>query len=57
MSRRYPVVTPSNTAHLANRLAQPFSKRNLLCAARTIAPALFVLALSGVAHAQGTMDF
>ncbi len=57
MSRRYRVVIPSSTAHLAKRLAQPFSKRNLLCAARTIAPALFALALSGVAHAQGTMDF
>ena len=48
---------PSNTAHLAKRLALPFSKRNLLCAACTIAPALFALALSGVALAQGTMDF
>jgi hypothetical protein len=57
MSRRYRVVIPSSTAHLAKRLAQPFSKRNLLCAARAIAPALFPLVLSGVAHAQGTMDF
>ena len=57
MSSRYLVVVPSNAAHLAKQLAHPFSKRNLLCAARTIALALFALALSGVAHAQGTMDF
>jgi hypothetical protein len=57
MSSRYRVVIPSNTAHLAKRLAQPFFKRNLLCAARAMAPTLFALAFSGVAHAQGTMDF
>ena len=51
------LVIPRKTTHLAKRLAQLFSKRNLLCAARTMAPALFALALSGVAHAQGTMDF
>ncbi|MBB5064892.1 hypothetical protein [Granulicella mallensis] len=57
MSRRYRVVIPSNSAYLAKRLAQLFSKQNLRCAARAVTPALFVLALSGVAHAQGTMDF
>jgi hypothetical protein len=57
MSSKSHVVIPSNAAHLAKRLAQPFSKRNLLCAARVMAPPLFALALSGVAHAQGTMDF
>ena len=57
MSRRYREVIPSSTAHLAKRLAQPFSHRNLLCAARALAPALFALALSGTVHAQGTMDF
>ncbi len=57
MSRRYRIVIPRNTAHFAKRLAQPFSKHNLLCAARVLAPALFAFAISGVAHAQGTMDF
>jgi hypothetical protein len=57
MSSRYRLVIPSSTTHLAKRLAQPFSKRNLLHAARAIAPTLLALALSGVAHAQGTMDF
>ncbi|AEU37585.1 hypothetical protein AciX8_3285 [Granulicella mallensis MP5ACTX8] len=51
------VVIPSSTARLATRLAQPFTKQNLLCAARAIAPALFALTLSNAAHAQGTMDF
>jgi hypothetical protein len=50
-------VMPCSTTHFAKRLAQLLSKRNLLCAARAMAPALFGLALSGVAHAQGTMDF
>ena len=57
MSRRYRVVIPGNSARLAKRLAQPFSKRNLLCVVRAIAPALLALTLSSVAHAQGTMDF
>src|ERR1700691_1553793 len=56
MSRRTHAVIPS-PPHLAKRLAQLLSKRNLLCAARVMAPALFGVALSGVAHAQGTMDF
>ena len=49
------VVIPSNTARFAKRLAQPFTKQNLLCAVRAIAPALFALTLSSAA--QGTMDF
>jgi hypothetical protein len=57
MSRRYRVVIPGNSAHLAKRLAQPFSKQNLRSVARAVSPVLFGLALSGVAHAQGTMDF
>jgi aryl-alcohol dehydrogenase-like predicted oxidoreductase len=32
-------------------------KRLQICAARTSAPLLFVVVLSSVAHAQGTMDF
>jgi len=57
MSSRYRVVIPSNTAHLAKRLAQPFSKRKLLYAARLIGPTLVALTFAGAAHAQGTMDF
>jgi hypothetical protein len=56
MFRRSHAVMPRSTTHLAKRLAQSFSKRNLLCAARVMAPASWV-ALSGVAHGQGTMDF
>ena len=57
MSSRYRVVVPSNTAHLAKRLAQPFSKRKLLHAVRMMGPTLVALTFAGVAHAQGTMDF
>jgi hypothetical protein len=42
---------------LANRRASPFSKQTLANAARAMAPILFALTLSSVAHAQGTMDF
>jgi hypothetical protein len=57
MFRRSHAVMSRSTTHLAKRLAQSFSKLNLLCAVRAMAPALFGIALSGVAHAQGTMDF
>ena len=42
---------------LANRKASPFSKQSITHAARVMAPALLALAISSVAHAQGTMDF
>jgi hypothetical protein len=45
------------TAHLAKRLAQPFSKRTFLQVARAMAPTLVALSFAGAAHAQGTMDF
>ena len=60
MSLSYTLVLPRKTAHLAKRLAQPFSKRNLLHAARVMGPTILALAFAGVAnvaHAQGTMDF
>ncbi len=60
MSLSYTRVIPRKTAHLAKRLAQPFSKRNLLHAIRVMAPTLLALSFAGVAnvaHAQGTMDF
>jgi hypothetical protein len=41
----------------ATRRAQPFSRRNLLHAARVMGPTLVALTFAGVAHAQGTMDF
>ena len=47
----------SKTAHLAKRLAQPFSKKTLLHLTRMGRPTLVALVLAGVAHAQGTMDF
>ena len=54
-------VIPRRTTRLAKRLAQPFSKRNLLETAHVIGPTLtallFMGAGSAVAHAQGTMDF
>ena len=42
---------------LANRKASPFSKQSIAHAARVMAPTFFALAVSSVAHAQGTMDF
>src|SRR5581483_6414281 len=54
-------VISRKTIPLAKRLAQPFSKRNLLEAAHVMGPTLtallFMGASSAVAHAQGTMDF
>jgi hypothetical protein len=41
----------------AKRLAQSFFKQRLLQALRAATPALVALTFSGVAHAQGTMDF
>jgi hypothetical protein len=45
------------TANRAKRWAQPFTKRQLLQAARALWPMLATLAVASVAHAQGTMDF
>jgi hypothetical protein len=42
---------------LANRKTSPFSKQSIAHAARVMAPVLFALTISSVAHAQGTMDF
>lgn len=41
----------------ANGWAQPFSKRPLLQAMRVMGPTVVALTLTGVAQAQGTMDF
>ena len=45
------------TANRIKRWAQPFTKRQLLQAARALWPMLATFAFAGVAHAQGTMDF
>ncbi|MGD0737409.1 MAG: hypothetical protein ABR976_19945 [Terracidiphilus sp.] len=53
-------VVLCKTIHLAKRLAQPFTRRNLLHAARVMGPTLLAISFTGVAnvaHAQGTMDF
>ena len=50
-------VVLRKTTQLAKRLAQPFSRRNLLHAIRVMAPTLFALSIASAAHAQGTMDF
>jgi hypothetical protein len=42
---------------LAKRSANRFLKERIHHAARVLAPALLALTLTGVAHAQGTMDF
>jgi hypothetical protein len=60
MSTRYLSVIRRNTPHLDKRLAQLLSKRRLLRAAHVMAPTLVALSFagaSGVARAQGTMDF
>ncbi len=54
------VVISRKTAYLAKQLAQPFSKRNLLHAARAMGPTVVALAFAGaanLAHAQGTISF
>jgi hypothetical protein len=45
------------TTRLAKRLAQFLSKHNLRHATHTLWPTLLALSITGVAHAQGTMDF
>ncbi len=57
MFRRSRLAIPRSTAHLAKRLAQSFSKRNLFHAARAMGPTLVAFSFAGAAHAQGTMDF
>jgi hypothetical protein len=57
MSHPSSAVIPRKIVHLAKRLAQPFSKRKILHAARVMGPTLVAFAFAGVTHAQGTMDF
>ena len=47
----------SRPNRLANRKASPISMQSIAHAARVMAPTFFALAVSGIAHAQGTMDF
>jgi hypothetical protein len=44
-------------SRLADRWANSFSKQSMARAARALAPVLISFVISGVAHAQGTMDF
>ena len=57
MFRKSHAVIRCRTTHLAERLAQLFSRRELLHATRVLWPTLFALTCTSVAHAQGTMDF
>jgi hypothetical protein len=57
MFRKSLAVIPCSRTHVANRLAQLFSRRELLHATRVLWPALVALTFASVAHAQGTMDF
>jgi len=60
MSDRSSIVVPRKTVELAKRFTQPFSKENLLRAARVMGPTLLALSFAGIsniAHAQGTMGF
>jgi hypothetical protein len=57
MFRKSHAVISRNTTHLAKRLAQLFSRRELLHATRVLWPTLFALTCASLAHAQGTMDF
>jgi hypothetical protein len=41
----------------SNKWAQRFNKQKIANAIRIMAPTLFALTISSVAHAQGTMDF
>jgi hypothetical protein len=53
-------VVSRNTAHLAKRLAETFTKQSLMQLLRAAGPTLVALSFAGissVAHAQGTMDF
>jgi hypothetical protein len=61
MSDHSNTVNSRKTARVAKQLAQPFSKRKLLHVVHVMGPTLLALTFagvgSGVAHAQGTMDF
>lgn len=50
-------ISISSSIHAAKRLTQLLTYRQLYQAVRTVTPMLFAFALSGIAHAQGTMDF
>lgn len=61
MFRRSRLAYHQKAALIAKRLVRPFSKERILHTAHTMGPTLFTLMFaglsSGVAHAQGTMDF
>jgi hypothetical protein len=57
MSRRNCVTIARYAADLPKRLAQSFTIRTSLRAARAVRPFAVALVFAGVARAQGTMDF
>lgn len=57
MYRSSRAASGRHTANRAKRWAQPFTKRQLLQAARALWPMLATLAFASMARAQGTMDF
>ena len=57
MFPRSRIIPLNKTTRLAKRLAQTLSKHNLRRTAHALWPTFLALSLTGVAHAQGTMDF
>ena len=53
----FPRTAPRSILAPCRIAALPSAKRKFIQTVRSLAPVLVVLALSGVAHAQGTMDF
>ena len=50
-------LNKSVDSRLAHRWAQKMSKQNLRTFGRNIAPSLFAISITSIAHAQGTVDF
>ena len=57
MDRRNSFLLVLRNTHLAKRLAQTFSKQNLMHTARGVWPSVVALSFASVAHAQGTISF
>ena len=57
LQSRYPNRVAIRSVRLLRSFAGDTGKANLKRAVRALAPALFALTLTSVAHAQGTMDF
>jgi hypothetical protein len=61
MYRNFRVVSPRRAAHLKWSISTKWTpsllRQKIANVARVLAPTLFALSLTSVAHAQGTMDF